>query len=218
MTKTTSAKSSREHVTACLTKLLLVCKPHWNGEDATKLALAAYIDELQSYDPQVVRYACEQWPRSGKRMFPWLSEIIDFIRNNSRDAAPALANPETDGARDRSEAILLLGSYNFRAKDVVRGMKPGTYRQLIAEAARLWSKVRPAGGLEELERVRGSRGVYGFALEAWARRHLDDDPLHVAYASASVRQVYQQLTGDDLLTMGTMPDLADTAELRRMAA
>lgn len=151
-------------------------------------------------------------------MFPWLSELLDFIKANQRDATPALPNPETDGAHHRNEAVLLLGSYNARAKDIVRGMEPGAYKQLIAEAARLWGKVRPAGGLEELERIRGSRNVYGYALEAWARQHLGDDPLHVAYATDAVRTAFQQLTGDDLLTMGTMPDLTDTAELRRMGA
>lgn len=210
-----ATKSSPEHVTDCLRGIAKVIKPKWKREDVDA-GLAAYVEVLVAYDPQAVRYACERWVET-KRAWPAVSDLVAMIRSSSRATAEASDEPRhVDGATYRNEAIQLLGTYHFRAKDLVT--EADDYRNFLAEAGRLWRRLRPAGGLDEVDRTRGSRRTFGFALEAWARRYLDDDPVHVAYATDGVRQAFQQLTGDDLLTMGEMPDLTDTVDLRRMAA
>jgi hypothetical protein len=199
--------SSKEHVIACLTRLQAVTEIYWRGEEAAKLALAVFIDELVKHDPRVVRFACEQWGRKNRK-FPYLAQLLEYIQHNAEEpAVPALTGPEAAGSIARTEVILLLGAFVTTEAKTRIGDHTRAYREFIAEAARLWSKVRPEGGLGDLAQTNLMRRVVGFALEAWARGYLGLSALHVDYATDGVRRMHREMTGDDLLTRGVPCDL-----------
>lgn len=97
--RNSTVQCSREHVIACLTRLSAVVKTSFHSADAVKATFAAYVDELQRYQPQAVTAGCLQWGRQ-KPGWPSLSEIIGYIENNDRSTGlPDPTKPENFLAR-----------------------------------------------------------------------------------------------------------------------
>lgn len=165
-----------------------------------------YIEALQDINPRHLTASCKQLIREAER-FPRPKEI--------RDAARAIAAEETEraalessigkqqadqGADARNEAIQLLGMFHPEAAGHL-GPASKAHVEFVAEAARIWQRVRPSGGLREVDAIRGGRGAYGFALEAWARKYLGFPALHPAYVTDRVRSVYTTMTGEQPETL-----------------
>jgi hypothetical protein len=204
-----ATKSSPEHVTDCLRSIAKVIRPKWKREEVED-GVRAYVEILVAYEPQAIRFACERWVQT-RKVWPAVSDLVSLIQASSR-APQADEDPRTTlGSEMRNEAIQLLGVWHFATKS--RFADEASYRGYVAEAARLWGKVRPAGGLEEVTKMR-ARSAYGFALEAAMRHHLGDEPVHISYASQGMREVYQRMTDADLLTRGelTVPPLSQGTE------
>jgi hypothetical protein len=153
--------------------------------------------------------ACKQIIRDGEK-FPKPREIRDVARDLAERIAAkrALANPlapDDFGATTRNEAILLLGSLHY---EVAARLKAPSeeYKNFLAEAANAWCRVRPEGGLAETDAKHSGRRIYGFAMEAWARKHLGLPPLHPAYVCANVAEVYSQISGQPIETMRSEDD------------
>lgn len=102
------------------------------------------------------------------------------------------------GADERNEAIMLLGMFGAEANGITEAPSQ-QHHEFIAEAGRMWSRVRPEGGLEKVDRMR-ERHVYGRALEGWAREYLGVQPLNVAYANDKIRDMYWRMTGRQMQT------------------
>lgn len=102
------------------------------------------------------------------------------------------------GATERNEAILLLGFFAPEANAITESPSR-QYKEFIAEAGRLWSRVRPEGGLEKVDRMR-ERHIFGRALEGWARTYLGVQPLPAAYANDKIRDMHWRMTGRQLET------------------
>ena len=214
----TTGKSSPEHIVSCLTDLRRI---FGTGAKATPEHLtwqnSLYIEALADIPAAVLTAATRQIIREADR-WPTPSAIRKVARDIAESAAAArtLANPEPEdlGATQRNEAIALLGHFAPVA-NAITGSPSQRYAEFIAEAGRLWGKARPAGGLAEIDKQR-LRGVYGFALEAWARVYLGAEPLNVAYASSKVRDAHRLMTSREIVTSdgGTLMrgGLADTLD------
>ena len=197
MATRSNQRSSKEHVTACLIRLASVTKPHWQGDAAMELTLAAYVDDLCAIDPKIVQFACERWGRT-KPKFPYLSELLALCEQLQTPQVEARPPPTDEGAVCRNEAILLLAGYHAHVAGLLAHNRQ-VYRQFVAEAGRLWGRVRPPGGLAEVQKHRGQRAVYGAALEAWARSYLGEPPIDTNYVIEGVREAHRAMTGSDLL-------------------
>ena len=103
-----------------------------------------------------------------------------------------------DGVILRNEAITLLGMFYYDAQNTLQPDGPA-WSEFIAEAGRMWARVRPNGGLAEVDREH-RRIRYGFALEAWARWYLRVKPLNAAYITPATREIYTQMTGREIET------------------
>lgn len=198
-------KSSPEHITSCLTDLRRV---FGIGQKTTPEHLSwqngLYIEALQDLEPRLIEAACKYLIREGDR-FPKPKDIREAAKELSerRSARVALANPlpEADmAALMRNEVILLLGMYRVRASDLT-GDPSWEFKNFIAAAANAWAKIRPVGGLEEVDKARNGRRSYGFAMEAWARAYLRDVPVHPAYVTADCRTLYRHMTGHEIETL-----------------
>lgn len=197
--------SSPEHVTVCLRGIAKVLRPTWKGEDEIDAGIASYVEILVQFEPQAVAYVCDQW-KTHKRRWPFISDLVGLIQSTTKQEQEDRPVP-IDGGIFRNEAICLLGRYYVQAKDLL--IDDAEQRSFIAEAARLWGKVRPAGGLDEVDKTRGARAVYGTALEAWARYRIGDEEIHVAYITPAIVEVHGRMTDSDLLTRGELPDMTD---------
>jgi hypothetical protein len=115
----------------------------------------------------------------------WLDHIA---QGEEYRPSPSLDVP---GPRARNEVILLLGHYAPEARDLAGD----NWREVLAEGARLWTSVRPPGG------IAANRAASGFAVEAWFRKAVGrlqpDLPLHPAYLTSAMREVYRQMTGEE---------------------
>lgn len=160
-----------------------------------------YVQALQDLPSATLSAACKRIIQDSDR-FPTPSVIRKVAREIAETAVAArtLANPEPVdlGEMARNEAILLLGMFAPVA-NAITGSPSQRYAEFVAEAGRLWGKARPPGGLAEIDKQR-LRGVYGFALEAWARVYLGAEPLNVAYASPKVRDAHRLMTGREIET------------------
>ena len=196
MTKPTSAQCSKEHVLTNLTRIRAATNPHFKSDELARLAMAVFQDELQVYPPQAITDGCNQWIKT-RAKWPAPSELIAFIEANL--VTPKSIEDKSDfGSVTRNEAILLLSMFNFEAKDYLE-CPSGAWCEFIAEAGRVWAKVRPEGGLAEADRLR-QRSTYGFALEAWARWYLRVKPVHSAYITPATREIHRLMTGRELET------------------
>lgn len=196
--------SSPEHVTKCLLDIAKVLKRKGKTEDELREEIANYVEILIAYPPQAVAYACDRW-RTHKGRWPLVSDLVTLIEDVTKQQKAREPVP-VSGSQVRNEAISLLGTYYPTAKTLLPD--DGDLRNFVAEAARIWGKVRPPAGLEEIDKTRGARCLYGYALEAWARDRIGDEPIHVAFACAAMAEVYGRMTGSDLLTRGELPDPA----------
>lgn len=106
------------------------------------------------------------------------------------------------GAQARNEAILLLGTFGPIARGIL-GMDTPEWSSFVADAARMWSRIRPEQGLDQVDRARGGRGAAGFALEAWGRERLEMPPLHPDYLTSRVRGAFASMTGYPLPDQGS---------------
>lgn len=111
--------------------------------------------------------------------------------SGSQGSPGAILDPDAEA---RNEAIMLLGNFAAVANHLTEAPSR-RHAEFIAEAARLWQRVRPQGGLPAVDRKR-DRGIFGFALEAWARSYLDAERLNEGYArSEQVRDMHWRMTG-----------------------
>lgn len=148
--------------------------------------------------------ACKQIIRNGEK-FPRPKEIRDAARElvERQAAKRALANPlggEDIGTVTRNEAILLMGSFHYEVASRLKSPSE-EYKNFLAEAANAWGRVRPEAGLAEIDAQPSGRRIYGFAMEAWARRQLGEKPLHPAYVCSGVAQVYSLIAGQPIETL-----------------
>lgn len=218
------AKSSREHIAACLMELRRMFGPTKMTQEQMTLQDGLYIKALGDIEPQLLRRACDRLLRdSDKWPLPkHILQVAHDIAERDEDQRKLRA-PQTDGdlgAIMRNEAILLLGMFIPKAKDYLED-DSRSWVDFIAEAGRVWSKVRPADGLAEVDRLQ-QRARYGFALEAWARWYLRAEPVSWIYATTSVREIHRLMTGRDVdAGQGNAPDpgplaaaMAKVVELR----
>lgn len=163
-----------------------------------------YIEALSDIEPRVLEAACKQIIRDGDR-FPKPREIRDAAKEllERRDAARALSGPLAPpdiGSVMRNEALMLLGMFRAEASTILGDPSP-EFSNFLAEAANAWSRVRPDGGLPEVDAQKGGRCIYGFAMEAWARRRLGALPLHPAFVLPRTAEVYRQMAGSQIETL-----------------
>jgi hypothetical protein len=197
------AKSSPEHITALLTNLRSVHGPLYKqSPEQIRWQNGLYIEALQDIDPLVLSDACKRLIKDGEK-WPKPADIRKMAMEieEHRSLERSLSTPTTNadiGATMRNEAILLLGMFRPDAQDAC--LDDNAWKQFLAEAARVWGKVRPQNGLRETDAIRSGRAVYGFALEAWARWYLRMEPVHQAYVMDRTRQVYREMTGREIET------------------
>jgi hypothetical protein len=108
------------------------------------------------------------------------------------------------GAQARNEAILLLGCFSAEARGILGAPSP-EWAEFVAEAARMWRRIRPEQGLSQVDRSRGGRAADGFALEAWGRERLNLPPLHPDYVTSRVRGAFFAMVGYPITVQGTSP-------------
>jgi hypothetical protein len=157
-----------------------------------------YYEDLRRFSSYAVREGCERAGRSKScKRFPSLAQLLEFVQTvadeeREQQLLQQLAE-RNRSAELRNEAIQLLGEFERAA---ARQLAPSTaYRNFIAEAARMWGKVRPQGGLAEVDAIRGARAAYSFALIAWARSHLGLEPIPAAYITPQAREIHFTMTG-----------------------
>jgi hypothetical protein len=194
-------RSSPEHIRHCLTGMRNVFgfSPGMTAEQMT-WQTAKYIDLLQDIDPDVLRRACREIETDDDK-FPLPARVRKIAkevaeRDDQRRKLTAPAAAGDLGAVMRNEAIRLLGRFHAECADLL--LAPSReHKEFLAEAARMWGKVRPDGGLDEVDANR-QRATYGHALEAWARWYLRVDLLNAAFATDAVRECYRQMTGQTI--------------------
>lgn len=203
----------------CLTKLGAVLIDHRLSEAQIISRNAGYIEKLQALDYRDLKAACDRAATSLEH-FPTIAKLMDFAKANAelRDAQEAaerrrMADQSVLSAEIRNEAILLVGAFSHQVRtlltppecrsDDAQRQVDRDVQNFWAEAARLWARVRPAGGLPEVDRNR-QRNRYGFALEAWARSYLGAPPLARGFATEPMLQIYRSMTAEE-------PELGDDA-------
>ncbi|MEY5098776.1 MAG: hypothetical protein RJA36_1495 [Pseudomonadota bacterium] len=194
----------------CLTKLW----NHYGSGSATKeqiaWKLAIYVERLQAVDYRDLKAACDATLDEDDR-FPTVSRLKKLAKEfaEKRAAAEALEAKQIQdlgqlSAHMRNEAVLLLGGFARDVPDLCGG-DPNQLRNFWAEAANVWSRVRPSGGLRQIDEER-RRAAVGGAMEAWARRHLGAPPMAAAYATPRMLEAYHALTGEEpILDHGSPP-------------
>ncbi len=144
----TTARSSRDHCLACLTRLAAVTGKPKRSEGEARVVLEAYVERLQRYEPEVVQEACR---RAEERfaLWPKLAELLPLCEEvkAERDAelrAHALpAPPELD--RCLEEALRFLPPWVQIALDYPTERNGGTpwralvdRREILRAIARVW--------------------------------------------------------------------------------
>lgn len=203
-----------------LTKLAVVLRD--DRLDAKQVALrnAGYIERLQELDYRDIKAACDKAADTLDR-FPTIAQLRKLADHNRevREALEAtdrrrITDHAAQAAEIRNEAILLVGQFSAEVRgfltpadnrsDEAQREVERAVQNFWAEAARLWERVRPAGGLPEIDRDR-RRNRYGFALEAWARSRLGAEPLARVFATEPVLEIYRAMTGEDPELSDAMP-------------
>ena len=167
-----------------------------------------YARSLAAFALQVVNSACEELstskPGDSRGYWPDLPSLMALCREHEKLAGVLTSRkflPSAEvGATVRNEALLLLGMFRAEAATILGAPSP-EWNSFVAEAARVWGKVRPEGGLQETDAIRSGRAIYGFALEAWARWYLRLTPLHPAYVREATREAYREMTGQEIQLM-----------------
>jgi hypothetical protein len=157
-----------------------------------------YIEALSDLSPEILSQTCKEIIRENDR-FPTPNKIRAAAKEIGEriSAARTLANPSQQGdlgATLRNEAILLLGCFHYELAWHLESPSEN-YKIFLQAAATTWNRVRPSGGLDEVDAVRRGRANFGFALEAWARKKLGYPPLHRNYVTDKIAEVYSHMTG-----------------------
>lgn len=200
-----------------LTKLSIVLRDDRLDKTAIAHRNAGYIERLQDLDYRDLKAACDRSADTLDR-FPTIAQLKKLAEESrsireSLEAADRrrIADHVALSAEMRNEAILLLGSFSGEVRRLLTTGDPKAadaqatidraVQNFWAEAANVWARVRPSGGLPEVDKAR-HRSRYGFALEAWARAYLGAPRLARGFATEGVLQVYRAMTGEE-------PELAD---------
>jgi len=209
--------TSPQAVADCLRKLFTNFGTEGLDRNQIAAKTALYTERLQGLDYRDLKAATDRAIDTLDR-FPKISQLLKLAEDSRtlREAHEAanqrrVSDHAALSADMRSEAILLLGSFAYEVRGFLRTGDPRAgdaeaqtdraVQNFWAEAANVWSRVRPAGGLKEVDQAR-QRGRYGFALEAWARAYLGAPRLARAFATEGVLTVYRTMTGAE-------PELAD---------
>ena len=202
--------SSPETVLKCLTDLRQVFA---TGQKMSTENLSRqnglYIEALADLPQSALISACKQLIREGDR-FPTPGKIRSAALELTErvDAAHTLADPvkgEDLQATIRNEVILLLGGFHYEAAGHLQSPSEN-YKAFIQSVADMWSHFRPDGGLRTVEETRHGRANCGFALEAWARKRLGYPPLHRAYVTDKIAEVYSVMTGQAIEVLDAKHD------------
>lgn len=215
----TTTKPSPDALVECLRRLRVQFLNRPRPAEEIAVENKNFADALAGTDDESLRLATTMWLRDETR-FPRPASLLRVALKLQAEAASS-AQRRKEQARDegsdhRNEAIQLLGPYEPTVRRHY-GDDTKAYNDTIAEAARLWAKVRPDGGLKELDEQRG-RGPVGFALEAWARDRLGLPLLDPAYATARGRSVFMTMLGREMPVSSTSEPLAGSSGLARPMA
>ena len=168
---------------------------------------ALYIERLKDADFRDVKAAFDEALDSDDK-FPSIARLKKLAEKHRerREALEALQRKQVEdhgqlSAHMRNEAVLLIEGLTLHVPDDLPNLQD--QRNFWAEAANLWARVRPSGGLEILHKERRYSHV-AHAMQAWARKRLDIERLHHAYMTPSTLEVYHALTGEE-------PELSYTA-------
>lgn len=203
-----------------LTKLSVVLRDDRLDKTAIAHRNAGYIERLQDLDYRDIKAATDQAANTLER-FPTIAQLrkLADASRELREAHEAadrrrISDHTALSSEMRNEAILLVGTFSHRVRtlltppecrsDDAQRQVDVAVQNFWAEAARTWDRVRPAGGLPEIDRDR-RRNRYGSALEAWARSRLGAEPLARVFATEPVLEIYRAMTGEDPELSDAMP-------------